>query len=147
MTSKALVWLKDLVTRHVGGIPRSWEDLKWVYLVNPTIPPTVVPSTEVRPVAPHNQPLPPPANQLPSGTKVMGRESGIAYHLRDVRRAYPQTVVYGATELAHMRIAALPAGDVAASTALYVVVCLIRIWTRFSYIMLTPSNTTHPDML
>eukprot|EP00842_Homolaphlyctis_polyrhiza_P003855 jgi/Hompol1/4470/HPOL_001729-RA len=78
--------LRDFITRHFGGIPRSLKDLEWIYRV----------ATEYRVVAPGSR----PAYVAPVNDKI----SNIQYFKRDVRRAYPQTVVFSQQDL----VAALP---------------------------------------
>ncbi|KAI9017608.1 hypothetical protein BC832DRAFT_545181 [Gaertneriomyces semiglobifer] len=83
--------LDNFIKRHIGFIPKSFEDLAWYFRVRPDLPPIMVAAKEYREISPGSQPAYNPE-----------REQKIAknyYYTRDTRRAYPQTVVYESQEV------------------------------------------------
>ena len=83
--------MSQFITKHFGGIPKSLKDLEWIYRVNPNSKNSLPVAADWRTVAPGSHPQP----ALPRPTKI----SNTQYFKRDVRRAYPQPVVYSAGEL------------------------------------------------
>ncbi|KAL2917506.1 hypothetical protein HK105_202787 [Polyrhizophydium stewartii] len=90
LRTMVLKWIE----RHLGGIPKSLADLKWIYRVNPNSTGSAPQASEFRVVAPGSQP--------PYKSPVPKKVAANYYFNRDVRRAYPQTVVFTPSELASL---------------------------------------------
>ncbi|KAI8914757.1 hypothetical protein DFJ77DRAFT_463196 [Powellomyces hirtus] len=85
---------ETFMTRHFGGVPKTLRDLEWIIRARPDLPPIMAKADEYRHVTPGSQ----PAYQPPVDEKL----SKNYYYTRDTRRAYPQTVVYSASEITRM---------------------------------------------
>ncbi|KAI9209636.1 uncharacterized protein BJ171DRAFT_594670 [Polychytrium aggregatum] len=81
----------SLLKSFIDAVPKSFRDLEWFYRVNPSLPPVIVKASEYRNVAPGSQP---DFNRVDT-TPISKNQ----YFTRDVRRSYPQTVVYTSEEL------------------------------------------------
>ncbi|KAJ3064528.1 hypothetical protein HDU98_012076 [Podochytrium sp. JEL0797] len=84
--------IERFMTKHFGGVPRSLKDLAWIIRVRPTDPAIVPVASEYRTVSPGSQ----PDFVRPVEDKIFANH----YHKRDVRRAYPATVVYTSDDIA-----------------------------------------------
>ncbi|KAJ3152235.1 hypothetical protein HDU89_001454 [Geranomyces variabilis] len=85
---------EHFMARHFGGIPKSFRDLEWIIRARPDLPPIMAKADEYRHVSPGSQP-----DYNPERSEKLSKNY---YYTRDTRRAYPQTVVYKATEIAKM---------------------------------------------
>ncbi|KAI8830413.1 hypothetical protein BJ741DRAFT_620034 [Chytriomyces cf. hyalinus JEL632] len=80
------------MTKHFGGVPRSFKDLEWIYRVRPSDPAIVPAAHEYRTVSPGSQP-----NFARPNVEKINKNY---YYTRDVRRAYPATAVYSTEDIA-----------------------------------------------
>ncbi|KAI8619468.1 hypothetical protein BC830DRAFT_1252670 [Chytriomyces sp. MP71] len=78
--------VEAFITKHFGGVPRSFKDLAWIIRVRPNDPPIVPSAEDYRIVSPGSQ----PNFARPKEDKINANY----YYTRDVRRAYPATAVY-----------------------------------------------------
>ncbi|KAI8609652.1 hypothetical protein BC830DRAFT_1173371 [Chytriomyces sp. MP71] len=91
--------VEAFITKHFGGVPRSFKDLAWLIRVvriycfeafpvetRPNDPPIVPSAEEYRTVSPGSQ----PNFARPKEDKINANY----YYTRDMRRAYPATAVY-----------------------------------------------------
>ncbi|KAI9090068.1 hypothetical protein DFS34DRAFT_638165 [Phlyctochytrium arcticum] len=83
--------LERLITKHFGGVPKSFRDLEWIIRARADVPPILVKADQYRVVSPGSQ----PDYHLVEEQKL----SKNYYFTRDTRRAYPQTVVYTANDI------------------------------------------------
>lgn len=72
-------------------IPRTMQDLEWLYKLNPTTPTHLPTSEEYRVVAPASQ-----KKYVAPKNELIHHHN---YYTRDTRRAYPQTLVYTQPEI------------------------------------------------
>lgn len=91
--------LKNFVVKHFGGLP-SKDAWKWWLRVNPTSPNSFPLASEYRKVAPGSQPTP----NLDFPAKI----SSNRYFERDLRRQFPQTVVYTHSDLEKVDFVKVP---------------------------------------
>ncbi|KAJ3024536.1 UNVERIFIED_CONTAM: hypothetical protein HDU68_008034 [Siphonaria sp. JEL0065] len=83
--------LEQFITKHFGGVPRSFKDLEWIYRVRPSDPAITPVAEDFRTISPGSQ----PDFKRPAERKIFNNR----YYERDSRRSYPATAVYTSEDI------------------------------------------------